>query len=249
VAKLNVEEAAGAYIRSMRNVLPPGEGVCATCGTFISGDFTRCYPCGHQAANLDAVVPITYSEHGGQMHKALWGYKNGHQIEQDYAGPRVAAILWLFLVRHEACVARAAGAAGQEFDVITTVPSSTKARDKRNRLRTIVGWVRPLKPRLKVLLEPTDQVPEGRTYDQSRYVATERLDGQDVLLIDDTWTAGGHAQSAAHALKAAGARTVALVVVGRHIQRGWQVGDATHGELFDALPKQFDWEVCRVHAA
>ena len=41
--------------------------------------------------------------------------------------------------------------------------------------------------------------------------------GADVLLVDDTWVSGASAQSAAAALKAAGARRVALVVVGRHV--------------------------------
>ncbi|MGA8465859.1 MAG: hypothetical protein WB688_16960, partial [Trebonia sp.] len=39
----------------------------------------------------------------------------------------------------------------------------------------------------------------------------------DMLLVDDTWVSGASAQSAAAALKAAGARRVALVVIGRHV--------------------------------
>jgi hypothetical protein len=41
--------------------------------------------------------------------------------------------------------------------------------------------------------------------------------GADVLLVDDTWVSGASAQSAVAALKAAGARRVALVVIGRHV--------------------------------
>ena len=41
--------------------------------------------------------------------------------------------------------------------------------------------------------------------------------GADLLLVDDTWVSGASAQSAAAALKAAGARRVALVVIGRHV--------------------------------
>ncbi|MGB6617852.1 MAG: hypothetical protein WBE95_27500, partial [Trebonia sp.] len=41
--------------------------------------------------------------------------------------------------------------------------------------------------------------------------------GADVLLVDDTWVSGASAQSAAAALKAGGARRVALVVIGRHV--------------------------------
>jgi hypothetical protein len=41
--------------------------------------------------------------------------------------------------------------------------------------------------------------------------------GADVLVVDDTWVSGGSAQSAAVALKLAGARRVAIVVIGRHV--------------------------------
>lgn len=41
--------------------------------------------------------------------------------------------------------------------------------------------------------------------------------GAGVLVVDDTWVSGGSAQSAAAALKVAGARRVAIVVLGRHV--------------------------------
>jgi hypothetical protein len=43
------------------------------------------------------------------------------------------------------------------------------------------------------------------------------VDGGDVLVVDDTWVSGGSAQSVAAALKLAGARRVAIVVLGRHV--------------------------------
>lgn len=39
------------------------------------------------------------------------------------------------------------------------------------------------------------------------------------MLIDDTWTTGASTQSAAYALKAAGARRVGVVVIGRRRDR------------------------------
>ena len=66
-----------------------------------------------------------------------------------------------------------------------------------------------------------------------------------MFLIDDTWTTGGHAQSAAYALREAGASNVALVVIGRHLQPDWEVTDGvTSGDLFDELPTPFDWTIC-----
>jgi orotate phosphoribosyltransferase len=61
-----------------------------------------------------------------------------------------------------------------------------------------------------------------------------------VLLIDDTWTTGASAQSAAAVLKQAGARTVAAVVIGRHLNRGWHEND----QRLRRLPRPFDWSRC-----
>jgi adenine/guanine phosphoribosyltransferase-like PRPP-binding protein len=99
------------------------------------------------------------------------------------------------------------------------------------------------------VLEATGDVPTGREYHPHRYRSIDSLAEPDVLLLDDTWTTGGHAQSAAAALRAAGARKVALVVIGRHLRRDWEVviGGPTCGELFDELPKIFDWSICTVH--
>ena len=49
--------------------------------------------------------------------------------------------------------------------------------------------------------------------------------------MDDTWVSGGSAQSAAAALKLAGARAVALVVLGRHVDPA----DPRSAELLRAL--------------
>ena len=246
--QLTVDEAAATYESAMRHVPPAEQGaICAVCRTFIGGDYEVCLSCLRQPRLLDVVVPITYSEHLGQVHDALRGYKDGLAQVQSYAMPRLAAILWKFVERHERCVAAAAGV--DEFDVVTSVPSSTAASDeRRSNLRTIIGWCRPIASRFERVLEATD-LASGRAFDASRYRATATLIGSAVLLIDDTWTAGGHAQSACAALLAGGATTVGLIVIGRHVRREWEVvvGGPTSGELLDALAKVFDWTTCTVH--
>ena len=58
-------------------------------------------------------------------------------------------------------------------------------------------------------------------FDRDRYTSTVELNGQAVLLIDDMWTTGANAQSAAAALKHAGSGPVAAIVIGRHLNREW----------------------------
>jgi hypothetical protein len=70
--------------------------------------------------------------------------------------------------------------------------------------------------------------------------ATGALDGEPVLLIDDTWTTGASAQSAAATLKKAGSGPVAAVVIGRHLNRDWGEND----RRLRSLPTPFDWNRC-----
>jgi predicted amidophosphoribosyltransferase len=243
---LTVDEASETYASAMRNVLPAGPGVCATCKCFLEPGWTRCFKCNNQLEALDLVVPITYSEHLGQMHTALRSYKSAwSEEERKYAGVRLVAILWRFLSAHEVCLVRALGI--EAFDVVTTVPSSTRLRDESNRLRPIVRACGPVRDRFERLLLPAEGASDTREFDAERYVPERQLDSANVLLIDDTWASGVHAQSAAYALQQAGAATVCLVVIGRHVQPTWTVGEKTSEELLKELPRTFDWDRCAVH--
>lgn len=215
---------------------------------FVEAEYSECYPCGHtQPGLIDAVVPITYSEHLGQMHTALRNYKEPlvSASSRRYAAIRLAAILWRFLDVHERCVATAAGT--DHFDVVTAVPSSSLDRDAESPLRRLIDWCAPIAGRHQRVLEPAGTVT-GRTYDPDRYKIREALRGSRILLIDDTWTAGGHARSAAWHLRQAGATSVGLVVIGRHVQTDWKLGSETNADRLAALPRPFDWDVCAVHA-
>lgn len=66
-------------------------------------------------------------------------------------------------------------------------------------------------------------------------------DNQSVLLIDDTWTTGGNAQSAALALRSAGAVKVAIVVIGRHFDRDFRNCETYYQQ---AKAVKFTWDSC-----
>ena len=65
-----------------------------------------------------------------------------------------------------------------------------------------------------------------------------------MLLIDDTWTTGASAQSAAAALKAAGAGATASIVIGRHLNREWHEND----RRIRGIARPFDWSRCALCA-
>src|SRR5262249_19814387 len=113
----------------------------------------------------------------------------------------------------------------------------------------VVKSCRPVEGRYEQVLKPAPDAEDSRRFDMDRFVAQRKLDGADVLLIDDTWTSGVHAQSAALTLKSAGAGRVGLVVVGRHFQPEWVVDGRTSADIFAGLPKPFDYGRCALCSA
>ena len=219
-----------------------GPDVCGTCFNFTAG-YSRCYACAHGEPVLDALVPISYSVAREQLHHALASYK---RLDGDVAGRLqaiLAAILWRFLAEHEPCVARAANA--ERFELVTTIPSGDRERDDCHPLRRIVGeLVGPTRQRHHRILRRTGTEAPARTFSTARFEATSQLQCQSVLLIDDTWTTGSSAQSAAAALKVAGAGRIAAVVIGRHLNRDWHEND----RRIRGIARPFAWNECALCA-
>jgi predicted phosphoribosyltransferase len=144
------------------------------------------------------------------------------------------------LRRHEACLADRLSVR-PAFDVVTVVPSGERARDDAHPLRRIVGEVvEPTRNRYEHLLRRSEIALTPRVVQTSRYETVTALHGESVLLIDDTWTTGASAQSAAGALKAGGAGIVAVVIVGRHVHEDFEDNAAR----LAALPREFTWDRC-----
>jgi predicted amidophosphoribosyltransferase len=221
-----------------------GPNVCGTCFNFTDG-YERCYACAHGELWLDVMAPISYSVAGEQLHRALWGYKRLDGEIARRLTVELAAVLWRHLALHERCIANCAGA-GDAFDVVTTVPSTDPRRDEHHPLRTIVAELAgPTRGRHERILARTDKAVDSRAFDADKYAATRNLGSRSVLLIDDTWTTGANAQSAAAALTAAGAGPVAAVVIGRHLNREWHENDPR----LRSITRPFDWSRCVLCAA
>jgi predicted phosphoribosyltransferase len=130
------------------------------------------------------------------------------------------------------------------FDIVTTVPSSSPERDAIHPLRRIVGEiVAPTRDRYRRLLMRSGTPVADRAVDPGKYNPTEDLQGEAVLLVDDTWTTGANAQSAPGGLKTAGAATVGVLVIGRHVNPEF----ATNKARLTSLARPFDWECCALH--
>ncbi|GAA0225425.1 hypothetical protein GCM10010492_24520 [Saccharothrix mutabilis subsp. mutabilis] len=232
---------------SYRNVLatppPAGPSICATCHRGTSG-YVRCYQCnkhrevyGDELA--DVVVPISLAISGGQLTRELSGYKynDSPQVRKEFAY-NLASTLAVFLATHEGCLATAVGV--RVFDLVTIVPG-TRQRSGQHPLAEILGkTVMRTSGRFADTMAATGGNDHLTVRPGSVTVHTT-VAGRVVLLVDDTWTSGASLQSAAIALKRAGARRVAGLVIGRRLD----ADDLTAAEVLEfARTHQFGWDVC-----
>jgi hypothetical protein len=194
---------------------------CRTCRGPVQAGFARCYQCDLAHARCggllaDVVAPVAYAVKGGRLAGDLWRYKSSSAGAAE-AGARLAAMLARFLREHSDQVWRAAGMAADP-ELAAMVPSG-QGRPGPHPLLGIVGSC------VDVPVVPLAAAPGAAARARGLAVGVAAgwltvggaVAGASVLLVDDTWVSGASAQSAAAALKAAGARRVALVVIGRHV--------------------------------
>jgi predicted amidophosphoribosyltransferase len=242
-----VVELSEPYRNHLIPVLPPDWGVCSVCRTAAHPDFRLCFQC-NTARNdfrrglADVVVPMALAVKREQLAHELWHYK--YDVDPSVRAQltmRLGAVLWRFLGQHEKHIAEAAGV--PEFGIVTTVPG-TRKREGDHPLERMVGT---LVGQTKDRYEPLLALGQGggapsHMLAADRYRATRALrDDPAVLLIDDTWTTGGNAQSAVLALRAAGAAKVAIMVIGRHFDRGFRNCETYYQQ---AKAVKFTWDSC-----
>jgi len=199
-------------------VVPSIGGVfCRTCRGPTPAGLARCYQCDlalSQAGELlaDAVVPIAHAVRGGELAGDLWRYKSDRAGAAESAA-RLRAMLAVYLRDHGESVWRAARMSDGPR-AVAVVPSGRG----RPAGHPLIGLVRSC---VDLPLIGLSVVPEEGAHVRGVDPRWLRVDGSvagaDVLVIDDTWVSGGSAQSAAVALKLAGAHRVAIIVLGRHI--------------------------------
>jgi hypothetical protein len=206
---------ARAATAGLPAVPEPGPGVCASCRGPARRGFARCFHCGLHAESApgllaDVVAPVAVAPKGSRLATDLWLYKSERTGSRE-AGATLLAMLLVFMHDQAPRLWRA-GAAVPAFACV--VPSG-RGRPGPHPLQELVHGCLAL-PWAELVARPGGD-PWARALDPGRFHAPRPLHGAAVLLLDDTWTSGGTAQSAAVALKRAGARWVAVVVLGRHL--------------------------------
>ncbi len=234
--------AAGMRAPRLRAPLPAGPGCCAVCRGPACAGYPLCFHCArHRRAApgllADLVAPVSYSVAGTPYARWLWQYKAGVP-ERHEARAALLRILLVFLHDHGGCLWPGAGAAPSHVAVVPT----GCGRAGQHPLRTLVEPYLTL-PWAGLAPRPGDPV-YTRELHLRRFTATSPLAGATVLLLDDTWTTGGSAQSAAAALKLAGARTVVAVMLGRHVNPAHRLA---HSFAPTVAESRFRADRCALH--
>ncbi|WP_139235274.1 ComF family protein [Actinopolyspora lacussalsi] len=145
---------------------------------------------------------------------------------------------------HASCIAVSPGRAWQ---AVTFVPSANNPGRGHPvaRLARQVAFHNDADKRLTLDLGPGIESGQ-RTVRDDRFAVPEhyrdRVAGKHVLLVDDTWTSGAKAQSAAVTLKEAGASHVTVLCAARWCRYDWE----NHRSLFDSRTEPYDAYVCPV---
>ena len=234
--------AAGGYLRNV--VREPGI-TCAVCTTPVDG-FTCCWRCEQDRrvpGVADLVVPLVYAIGGTQSATLLWHYKDDPiRTVREHHTLILNWLLYLGISLHERCVG---AVVGSPVSVRMTIPS-LRGRAEPHPFSALAQWMNAVGG--SVALAPAPSAMCDRVVSEGKFVVSPdtRLDGQHVLLLDDTWTTGSNAQSAALTVRRAGAAAVSVMVVGRWLSPGYA---SSARFISDHLKNDYDTGICPVTGA
>ena len=219
---------AGGYLR---NTLWSSPITCTYCaGIPGSPEHATCYPCGWQyqatSETSDRRGFVTYAWPGSQSEAVMYGYKE--RTPNPQATRVVRLMLGYALYRHFRCTADPTHGTPTMW---ATVPS-LKQRGHPQALHEFAASL--LKNMPEAPVAPSADVRNPRTYRPENFAVTTDVTNAHILLLDDTWVSGAHAESTSAALKRAGAASVTVLVLARWLDTARGVtGDFIKTELRD----------------
>ncbi|MEV7807421.1 phosphoribosyltransferase [Microbispora sp. NPDC088329] len=227
------------------NNKPNGEPyeICSSCDRTVNG-FRR---------HVEPVVPISLAVEEGDDNGLfrLVARKEAVPASANRLKPAtlMAATIARFYEAHETCLT---GLAGGPFTTVTTIPSTRLDRPIAafHIMPQVIGMVSALRPLYKPLLLPNDKYASVLARRKSHPHAfqmmgtrngSQRLRGERILLVDDLFVSGAHAQSAASTLFEAGAEeVVALVIIRLIVPTVWHENRMDIWHEASAQPFTFD---------
>jgi hypothetical protein len=203
---------AGGYFR---NPIRQTGVTCTVCTTPSDGDLL-CDPCRRHSGTVgvaDLVSALTYVFGGTQSGYLMRQYKG--QTPQGQHQAVLAGLMLLGGALHGGCAERIVGLPFSHWSCVPSLPAKPGEHPFRQLALNAARGT-------EVPLTAAAQAPSPRSLNADHFRAEILLpNGSHVLLMDDTWTQGGHAQSAALALRKAGADRISIMVAARWINPGY----------------------------
>jgi hypothetical protein len=225
----HIVKTGSAFLRNVR--WSPGV-TCRTCTGIPGPGYLDCYQCASRAGYLglaDDLGFVTYGWAGGQAGHVMHAYKANGQTSFQL----VSSLLAFAVVAHWDCVARDAGSHPDGWAYVPSLAGRPGAHPLAQIASRIMGTV----PNVPVIANP---VQDGARTFNANHFTVHGTTARHVLLLDDTWTTGGHLQSVSAALKAAGVERVTGLAVARWIDPNW----ATTKTFIGNLTADFDPDLC-----
>lgn len=184
---------------------------CRVCTTPVDG-YPLCWRCrAHRriAGLADLVAPLCYAVNGSDSAAVVRNFKN-HPVrdERQRCAAVITELLGLATSLHTPCLGTVVG---QSVSAAVVIPSLT-SRPGTHPLAAIAESLGLLRD---VRLIPTLDARCDRVVDAQKFAVDGAVTGRHVLVVDDVWTTGSNAQSAALALRRAGACAVSVIVAAR----------------------------------
>lgn len=240
-----LRDRVGGFFHNARHEVGATCIVCA-CPT----QNTRCWRCAPHDAEFgtqlaDRVLILAYargkapSRH--QSEHTLYAYKATTPSLKSLNDLKLMVMAATRL--HSGCVARIAG---RPWSAVTFVPSARRP-GATHPVAQLARAVSRHTPSQRFLLDLGPSIAaEGRTVLADRFqvpsTASGLVRGSHALIVDDTWTSGSKAQSAALAVRQAGADIVTVLCVARWCRHDWP----DHRALLDQCTIPYDAAVCPV---
>jgi hypothetical protein len=198
-------------LRFLRNVVRRQGRTCGVCATPVEG-YDMCWRCrDHQRIEdlADLVAPLGYAVDGSESAAVLRNFKNHTQRrERQRCGSIVREALRLAVSLHERCIS---AVVGQPVSARVVIPSLTN----RLGIHPMTSIAESLGLMGDVALRPALNARCDRVVDGEKFTVDGAVAGRHMLVLDDVWTTGSNAQSAALTLRRAGAAAVSVMVIAR----------------------------------
>jgi hypothetical protein len=235
----------GGYLR---NVIREPRVTCAVCATPIKPAFDLCVRCQLDQREFggdlaDLVVPLCYGIRGRQSGYLMHSYKD-LEAPARHNQTLLGVLLLSALDLHGGCIEHQIG---NDVDAWAFVPSVRTDRTGEHPLHVVATRAGVVLPEIELIIGE-NAAQERRLTSSDRFIlrTTDGARGRHVLLVEDTWTSGGNAQSAALALRRGGAASVTIVTLAR-----WLKPEEPPTGVFvsQRLTEDYDPRICPVSGA